>query len=125
MKKIAFCLLPLFLRSLKEGTLKSKKKSKGKVKRPRLKVAFPGLARCMATATPAELLFLHLPAKFCSAERRSMKSAVKEKPPRGQRLKLLKPALLKSSLAPYPAAAVALSCNLAFHLSSHTATMEP
>ena len=105
--------------------MKSKKKSKGKVKRPRLKVAFPGLARCMATATPAELLFLHLPAKFCSAERRSMKSAVKEKPPRGQRLKLLKPALLKSSLAPYPAAAVALSCNLAFHLSSHTATREP
>lgn len=40
-----------------------------------------------------------------SPERRSMKSAVKEKPPKGQRPKLLKPALLKSSLAPYPAAA--------------------
>lgn len=41
----------------------------------------------------------------------------------GQRPKLLKPALLKNPLTPYPAAVVALSCNLAFHLSSHTATL--
>lgn len=125
MKKIAFCLLPLFLRSQKGGTLKSKKKSKEKVKRPRLRLLSQGWQDVWQLLRRLNFFFSTSPGITNSPERRSMKSAVKEKPPKGQRPKLLKPALLKSSLAPYPAAAVALSCNLAFHLSSHTATMEP
>lgn len=79
----------------------------------------------MATATPAELLFLHLPGDHELPGEAQYEVRRERKTAQGPAPKLLKPALLKSSLAPYPAAAVALSCNLAFHLSSHTATMEP